>query len=428
MLAEQVRRTGFFVVDQLKGGHVAKHCRDIKAKMAGEKDSLDVLTDILKYVIGNVPIYRNIEGPELHRFPVVSKKSFVDHLQEHQSSVFNEKDLRWVSTSGTIGMPFKSSQNPDKRNRTIADLIYFHSINGWDIGERYVFLRAWTTDYVVSNLRKHLQNYIAFDLVHFDEESKAAMRQALISDKRIKVVIGYASGIENFLQYLEAKGDNSNLFHIKAVFTDSDMLSDSTKSRLEKMFACPVINRYSNEEQGVLACTSPYSNVFRLNTASYHFELLKLDRDEPADPGETGRVIVTDLYNRSTPFIRYDTNDLAISDDSDRTQLKTLRCLQGRMGDLVKDTDGNMVCASNIGSYIREFYQLRQYQLIQDGRNHYLFKVVCDQDAYSDRALIDMMRNVLGSRADIELQRVDHISFEKSGKFVTVKNEYKENA
>src|SRR5699024_3505712 len=130
----------------------------------------------------------------------------------------------------------------------------------------------------------------------------------------------------------------------------------------------------------------------RLNTASYHFELLKLDRDEPAAPGETGRVVVTDLYNHSTPFIRYDTNDLAVSDDADRSGLKTLRCLQGRLGDVIKDQDGNMVCASNIGSYIREFYDLRQYQLIQDDRNHYQFRVVCDPGAYTDEVLVGMLQ------------------------------------
>ena len=36
-------------------------------------------------------------------------------------------------------------------------------------------------------------------------------------------------------------------------------------------------------EQGLLAYTPAYSNTFSLNTASYYFELLKLNSDEPAD-------------------------------------------------------------------------------------------------------------------------------------------------
>lgn len=402
---------------------MTRHLKDIEAKMAGRKDCLDVLPDLLKYAIEHVPFYKGIERPELQCFPVVNKKSFVDCLSDHQSPLFKEDELRWASTSGTIGMPFKSSQNLDKRNRTTADLIYFHRTNGWNVGDRYVFLRAWTTDYIVPNWKKRMQNCVAFDLIHFGDAAKESMRQTMINDNAARVLIGYASGVENFLQYLEEKGDTPDLYHLKAIFTDSDMLSDVTKSKLENLFGCPVINRYSNEEQGVLGCTSAYDGVFRLNTASYLFELLKLDSDEPAAAGEMGRVVVTDLYNHATPFIRYDTNDLAISDDPDRLRLKTLRCLQGRLGDLIKDPDGNMVCASNIGSYIREFYDLRQYQLIQDGCNHYQFKVVCDPDAYADSALIDMVRKVLGPAANIDVQHVDHIPFEKSGKFVTVKNQ-----
>lgn len=427
MVGEQIRRAGFYLVDFLKGGHVTRHFKDISAKMANNRDNRDVLREILQYAIDHVPYYSNIDQPELHCFPVMKKSIYVNYFQDLQSGAFKEKDLHWVSTSGTIGMPFKSSQNTDKRNRTVADLIYFHQVNGWNIGDKYVFLRAWTTDYIVSKIRKYLQNYVAFDLINFNDEAKEAMRQALITDRKIKIVIGYASGVENFLQYLEKKGDHAEMFHIKGVFTDSDMLSESTKSRLQKMFSCPVINRYSNEEQGVLAYTPPYEDVYRLNTASYHFELLKLDSDEPVGPGETGRVVVTDLYNHSTLFIRYDTNDLAISDDLDRAHLQTLRCLQGRMGDLIKDPDGNMVCETNLSSYFREFYQLRQYQLIQHGLNHYVFKVVCDEGSYSDNDLIDMMQKILGSVANIELQRVDRIPYEKSGKFVTVKNQYKEN-
>ena len=133
------------------------------------------------------------------------------------------------------------------------------------------------------------------------------------------------------------------MFKIKVIFTVSDNLSNSAKNKLEKMFGCPVINRYSNEELGLLAYTPAYSNIFSLNTASYYFELLKLNSDESADIGEVGRLVITDLYNRSMPFIRYDTGDLAISNDRDRKQITSLSSFQGRIADTIKDTEGNII-------------------------------------------------------------------------------------
>lgn len=427
MLGELIRRAGFWTADFFRGSPVLKHYKDIRNKMTGNEESPDVLSNLLKYAKNNVPFYADIDEPVLVNFPIVKKSDFADHFDDLQSKDFSGKDLHWVSTSGTTGMPFTSSQNKDKRNRTIADLIYFHKANGWNFGEKYVFLRAWTTDYIVSKFKKYLQNYMAFELINFNSDAKEEMRQVIKKDKKIKVIIGYASGVETFLYYLEEKGDNSGMFHITAIFTDSDLLSDSTKSRLEKMFACPVMNRYSNEEQGILACTAPYENLFRLNTASYYFELLKLNSDEPAAPGETGRLIVTDLYNRSTPFIRYDTDDLAVSDDTDRMHIKTLTSLQGRVSDLIKDPNGNMVCATTLSSYFREFYKLIQYQLIQDEENHYLFKVVCHENAYEDDYLLDTIKKILGATANIELVHVQNIPFEKSGKYKTVKNLYNSN-
>ena len=52
------------------------------------------------------------------------------------------------------------------------------------------------------------------------------------------------------------------------------------------------------------------------------------------------RLVITDLYNRSMPFIRYDTGDLAISNDRERKQITSLSSFQGRIADAIKDTEG----------------------------------------------------------------------------------------
>ena len=37
--------------------------------------------------------------------------------------------------------------------------------------------------------------------------------------------------------------------------------------------------------------------------------VLPQDCDEPAEPGELGRIVVTDYYNKTFPMVRYDTGD-----------------------------------------------------------------------------------------------------------------------
>ena len=385
-----------------------------------------MLPDLLNYVRENIPYYKNIQKSQLSDFPVVNKRLIMDNYKDFRTKEYEDTGLHWVSTSGSTGTPFKACQNSDKRNRTIADLLYFHKINGWNLGDKYIFLRAWTSNYTVSRLKLFLQNFIIADVINFDDTAKEVLRKKLKKDKKIQVILGYASGMDSFVNYLYEKGDTVEMFNIKVIFTGSDNLSDLTKTKLEKMFGCPVVNRYSNEELGVLACTSANTHIFRLNTASYYFELLRLDCDEPVEPGEIGRLVVTDLYNRSMPFIRYDTGDLATSDDVDGQNIKTLSSLQGRIADTIRGEKGNIISAAMVNNYLHKFYKIKQYQLIQQNKNRYLLKVVCSKSDYSIVDLQKICKEILGDAAIIEIEYVDKISVEKTGKYKTVVNEYNE--
>lgn len=420
-----IRSFGYFMLDFLKGNRIKNNLVDIDDKMNGRTDNSRELSAILKYAKENVPFYSDIDGSELSNFPVITKQNIMNNFDEFQSKEYTNKKLHWVSTSGSTGTPFKANQNREKRNRNIADLIYAHEKNGWALGDKYVYLRAWTSKYSSSKLKAFLQNYIAMEVVNFNDKNKEKFRQLLKRDRNIKVILGYASAMEDFVHYLENKGDDKSMFNIEAIFTVSDNLSDSAKEKLEKMFGCPVINRYSNEELGLLAYTPPYSSNFQLNIASYHFELLKLDSDEPVvNPGEMGRLVVTDLYNKSMPFIRYDTGDLAVSNDSNRKSITKLSSLQGRITDVLKDTKGNLVTAPVVNNYFAEFYNIKKYQLIQYDKNKYLLKVVEGSTQPSTNEYIKACKKVLGEEAKVNVEKVEDISAEENGKFKTIINKY----
>lgn len=422
MVVRGFRSVGYFFLDFLKGSAIRKNIKDIECIMDGKKDNQTQLASILDYVIQNVPYYKNIKGNNINNFPVINKQTIKSNYDSLQSQEYTEKeDLHWVTTSGSTGEPFKANQNIEKRKRTIADLIYFHQENNWNLGDKYVYLRAWTSIYSFSKLKLFLQNYIPVDIVNFSDDKKEILRTQLKSDKGIKVVLGYSSAMESFVQYLERMGDDKTMFNIKVIFTVSDNLTDAAKSKLENMFGCPVINRYSNEEMGVLAYTEAYSNTFRLNTASYYFELLQLDKDEPVEPGELGRIVITDLFNKSMPFIRYDTGDLAISDDSDN--IISLSSFQGRISDVVLDARGNIITAPIVNNYFAEHYNTKKYQLVQTDTLTYQLNVVSINDEFDAEEYIDICKRFLGDKANITINKVEDISSGKNGKYKTIVND-----
>src|SRR5699024_8524305 len=130
--------------------------------------------------------------------------------------------------------------------------------------------------------------------------------------------------------------------------SDSENLSVTAKAKMEEVFQCPVLNRYGNNENGIIALTMPGDDRMHVNFPEYYVELLKLDSDEPVAPGKPGRIVITDLYNKAFPFIRYDTGDIGIADEMLDGQCIVLRQLLGRVSSSLRRTDGQLIGEATI--------------------------------------------------------------------------------
>ena len=270
MFGDWIRRTGFWLLDFVKGSPVRKHYNDI---VFGEDNRDEILSDILLYAKKHVPFYANVKGTEITDFPVMSKPIYKEQGVKCISDEFpNYLNLRKACTSGSTGTPMTVYQDPDKRNRVIADLIHAHETVGWKLGERYVFIRNWVSNYSQSKLKKIAENVIHVNIASFDDTSKFLLYKHLKKHQGY-VVFGYASSICDFMQFINReKLDGKNL-QLKLIVCDSDELSKANRLLLENTFNCPVVNRYDNEENGFLGITKPGSDIFNINWFAFDFAL-----------------------------------------------------------------------------------------------------------------------------------------------------------
>jgi len=167
----------------------------------------------------------------------------------------------------------------------------------------------------------------------------------------------------------------------------------------------------------------PNSNIFLLNTANYHFEILKMDEDIPVEPGEMGRLVITDLYNYAMPFIRYDTGDLARSNCS-KNEIITLEKLEGRTADMLEDVFGNKISSASINNRIHKVNGIEQYQVIQENKIKYKILVVKRNNEFKEEECIEEMKQCLGNSAEIVIDIVEKIEVQKNGKYKTTINNY----
>lgn len=415
-----IRKSVFFLLDFVKGGKVKKHLKDIgqiNRDKTGELQK-EYLNKIMQYACENIPFYAGIDSGDIRNFPVMDKSIYNENKRSVVNPQYDLNKLYFTSTSGSSGVPFKTYQDVNKRKRNNADLITLLSSFGFEAGEKYVFIRSWVSLYHLSKFKMLKQNFIAIDVNTFDDNKKEELRRLLHKDKKIKAIISYGSALEDFVSYLENKNDKMTDTNLKLISSSADALADSTKARLEKMFGCPVTNRYSNEECGILGNTKTGTTEITLNTASYYFELLDLEKDEPVKPGEIGRIVVTDLFNRAMPLIRYDLGDLGISRDDGKC-IKSLVSLQGRMDDVLKSSDGIVISSVTLSTYMQEFQYVERYQLRKNKDGSLEMLIVSKQNEFSEIAKI--LQGIFGDKYNIYVKKVGEIPKEKTGKYKEIK-------
>lgn len=421
MQNNNIREKAFWIQDFFRGSKIKKQYKDIERCMERKKQNEEALKKILQYAIKEIPFYKDIDSNNLLDFPVINKKIYNENYDLLRNKKYS-KNLHTVLTSGSTGNPFKAVQNAEKRERTVASLLYFHKKVGFDLGKRYIFLRALSEFNKTSKIKNFMQNYIPIQAIGLNEEGMKKIEKLLDKDKKIKVLIGYGSTLKEVAEYFEK---TNKKYKLDAIISGADTLTDETRIKLEKIFQCSVANRYSNEENGMMAITLPGKKEFTLNTANYYFELLKLDSDEPAEKGEIGRIVLTDLYNYAMPFIRYDTGDLAISDDEDRTNLKTFKSLAGRTCDMLEDENGNKIGLVSVNIFVHDFFDIVKFQFVQYN-DRVIFKVVSKNNKNDiekmNEKYIKELKKFLGQSMKIEVQYVDDIPVEKNGKYKAIIN------
>lgn len=421
MLGEYIRYTAFWIVDMLSGGKVRYHYKDIKRYMEdnAHNQNEQQLQELLAHAKKTTKFYKNVDIRKgIKAFKVIDKNDIRNKFEDMLSSEYQDEKLFEMSTSGSTGTPFIVKQDVGKKNRVRAEIIYFGEKAGYRIGDRYIYTRIWTDGNKKSRFEVMKQNLIPFDILDLGEDNIDRLRILLKKDKKIKYVLGYANTLDVLSKRMEKEKDTSDMFNLKIIISGAERLKKTTKERLKRIIGCNVVSRYSNQENGILAQQCIDKDEFHLNTSSYYFEFLKMDRDEPANVGELARIVITDLYNKAMPIIRYDTGDICELQETIQCQWKTkvIKDVMGRKVDMIYDTQGNPI-SGHWSSVLWEFDKLKQHQLIQEKEKEYILKVKGEEGIYKNEELEEVLQKMLGKDARIEIKYVDEIPNLSSGKF-----------
>ena len=322
--------------------------------------------EILSYHLSNNSYYRNFVADskisEWNNVPVMQKKDLQVPLKERLSKGFSEKKVYVNKTSGSSGHPFIFAKDRYCHALTWAEILDRFGWFGIDFHTsyqaRFYGIPLDTKGYKKERFKDWLGNRYRFPI--FDlSETKLEQFLEQFRRKKFDHINGYTSSIVLFAKYLKSK--NITLTDIcptlKYCIVTSEMLYADDKQLMENTFGVPVINEYGASELDLIAFTNA-KDQFILNSETLYVEILDAN-DQQVPHGERGRIVITSLYNKAHPMIRYDIGDTGCIDPCSSLKNPVLKELIGRTNDVARLPGGKNSSRTNILLRYKECYRGR---------------------------------------------------------------------
>ena len=380
--------------------------------------------DIFNYHIQNNSFYQKIAENanviDWKNIPVMTKSDLQQPLNQRLSIGFTKKNVYINKTSGSSGHPFIFAKDKFCHALTWSVILNRFGWFGLDFNTskqaRFYGIPLDKKGYYKERFKDFLSNrhrFSVFDL------SDAAFEKCLEKFKKtdFDYINGYTSAIVQFAKFLEKK--NIVLKNVcptlKACVVTSEMLFEDDKKLLEKQFNIPVINEYGASELDLIAFQNP-EDLWQVNSETLFVEILDA-QDNIVPFGEEGRIVITSLYNKAHPFIRYDIGDIGILSKN-----STLQKLTGRTNDIAILPSGKKAAGLTFyyitKSIIEADSKIKEFVIEQLKTD--TFKIIyASTETISDNKIENIkteMENYLEEGLSIIFERQDKIKRSKSGK------------
>jgi phenylacetate-CoA ligase len=207
----------------------------------------------------------------------------------------------------------------------------------------------------------------------------------------------------------------------EGVVSFSMSLSDEIRAACRAAFGVNPVDRYGAEEAGSIASECPHCGLYHIDAEALVVEILH-DDGAPCAPGETGRVVVTTLYNYAMPFIRYELGDYAIAGPARvkcPIKLPTLARIFGRYSSMFTLRDGRIIYPLLKYANLREFMSFEQLQVVQTDYDRIEIRYVPPRDGRNadETGLEAYVRKALDPSLHVRAVAVEEIPRAVSGKF-----------
>ena len=211
---------------------------------------------------------------------------------------------------------------------------------------------------------------------------------------------------------------------LKAIVGISEIVSADARAAVWKNLGCPIVQIYACAEMGCIGLQPQAGDELLLCDETVLTEILDVD-GKPVEPGETGRVVITSLYNYATPLIRYEIGDYATRGtnvSSNGLSLGRLRRVEGRRRNALTTVHGKVWSGSPRFNELVSKISAKQFQVRQPALEK-IELVYVPEDGAGEVDAEDMasqFSGLIGLPITLVLSPVKQIQRTASGKYERV--------
>lgn len=380
----------------------------------------------LQYAKDNSKWYRNYNFDDFGSVKILEKKDLITNLD--QIATIKEKNGLVNQTGGTTGASMKTIYAIRDMQERFAILDNFRSQHGYELGKKTAWFSGKDLISKEALAKGHCSHYNYIHKIRYYSTFN-------ISDKNFDLywrsltkfkpefIVGFPSSVFEICKLADNRG--LKLKHkVKAFFATSENLLSHQRELINKVMGCKLVDQYSSSEGApfILECVEGNLHIHPLTGM---FEVV----DENMQPSLEGEILVTSFTTTGTPLIRYRQGD-KIKLSTTKAQctcgsiFPLVESIEGRTGDTIYSPENGHIVLANLTNCSRGVKGLTSFQIIQKIENAILVKVVTtdDFDKFEEDKFVSALKIRVGQGMKIDIEYVDSIPRENSGKFKIVKN------
>lgn len=371
------------------------------------------------------------KAQELSALPFLTKSDLNSSMSEILSNKFKKSELIESSTGGSSGVPLTFYRDREVTAVRRAQDYFFNGRLGIFPGTK----RAWVwgsplDTYHLDKFKARVANFLSERAIYFysfdaTQDSILAFLAA-INRYKPRVIFAYPNMLTAMAETAREKA--FKMRKIGKVVVTAEPLYDWQREVFREVFAAETFERYGSREIGTVASEGTDHDGMYICEPSYYLEVID-GSGQPAPYGQMGELVVTDLYNRAMPLIRYRTGDMVkIENASSRssTNWRRIVAVGGRVVDLVYRHDGSRIAGEAIIMSLRTAGVRNKVQVIQHNPQSLTVKHLYSEAIVPEvqASFQQKINEILGGEVAIEYEGVSELPYDKSGKYRYVTSEY----